>query len=142
MLKALDLTRTKTVELSSDPDKGTPQASRFVIRALDGRLTGILRDKCMEVKIDTTNPDAPPETTLRMYELTYMAVQYGLVSVENFRDAEGNDFTYGTVKRNMGGKSYTAVSDSFLRNIPSDALMELGQEVLDLSEVEETEGKP
>lgn len=125
----LSLDATRVHELSRDPAKGTPEATRFTLGTIDSRVYGKIRDKGTAFKMDPTQLDDEVETTINQEEVNFELCQFGITHWENFQDKEGGDIPFKTIKRNMKGKSYVIVDPDVLCRLPRIDLAELAGEI-------------
>lgn len=139
-VKSLSLGSTRKYELKSDPDKGTPDATRFIIGTLDSRVVGKIMDAATSFFVDQKQLDDEIETSVNNSEKNFQACMYGLKGWENFKDEKNNDIPFKTVKRRHGGASYDAVDPEILKTIPQAFINELANEILKDNVVGEVEG--
>lgn len=139
-VKALSLGSTRTYELQSDPDRGTPNATRFKIGTLDSRIIGRINDAATTMHVDPTRPDDTVETSINNSERFFQACTYGLRGWENLKDDKGNDVAFKTVSRRHGGQSYDAVDENLLKMLPFEVIAELANEILAQNVVSAEEG--
>ncbi len=137
----LSLSATRIFESPLDPDKGTPEATRFTIATLDSRVAGRLRDLGTTVKIDPNSPDDEVETTINMEDVNFQTVQFGVSGWENFVDKERKTIEFKTVGRRLGGKSYEVIDPEVLCRVPTAVIRELADEVRKENELSEDGGK-
>jgi hypothetical protein len=136
--KALNLTRTKTYESNLDPEKGTENATKFVLGALDTRLMTALADKSFEV-VNTADGDQVNKSN--QLTIAYNMVRFGLKGWTNYADEDGNPLEFKSGTANIGGKTYPCVQDDLLARLPLELVMELAGEVQSVNRVDEDEAK-
>ena len=139
-VKALSLASTRVYELRSDPDRGTPDATRFKLGTLDSRIIGRINDAATTMHVDPTRPDDTVETSINNSERFFQACIYGLKGWENLKDESGNDVVFKTVGRRHGGQSYEAVDENLLKRLPFEVIAELANEILSSNTVSLEEG--
>jgi hypothetical protein len=140
-IKALNLSAVRVYESRYDPDRGTKDASRFTIGALDSRTSGRIRDQATRFVVDPNAADEEVETVINTSEVNYQRVQYGLKGFENFRDDQDNDIEFRTQIKRHGSVPYTIVSDATMKLIPDALITELADEIVRGNELTATEAK-
>jgi hypothetical protein len=124
-LRAINLANTKVVELDTDPDKGTEDASRFTIKTLDSRLCAHLIELARSGTV----------------EALAKVVSFGLVAVENFADVDGNDLKLRMGKENIGGKEYERLAPDVVSKIHFQDQNLLSHEIFAFNKLTETDAK-
>lgn len=137
----LDLDATRVYELKRDPDRGTPEATRFTLGTIDSRVYGKIRDKSTAFKVDPKAPDDEVETSINQEETNFETCQFGITHWDNFVDPKGVEIVFKTIKRNMKGKSYTIVDPEVLCRLPRADLSELATEISKENDVTEDDAK-
>lgn len=136
----LNLEATRVYESKYDPDRGSPEATKFHIGTLDSRVSGKLKDMATTVKVDPKRLDDEVDTTINMEDVAFQTVQFGVVGWENLMDDAGNPIEFKTEGRRLSGKSYKIVHSEVLYLIPGAVIRELADEVgkaNNLTEVQE-----
>lgn len=139
-LQGLTKASTRLFESAKDPDKGNPNATRFKLAFIDSFVTAYLKDKLTSFEADP-NDATKVVSVYSPNEIHIETVRFGLKGWENFKDEEGNDIEFKTVKRRMGGRSYDVVSDELLGNLPMSLIEELAVEIRRLNIVTVAEAK-
>jgi len=139
-IKALTLAATKTHELSRDPDKGTPQATRFRLGVLDSRVIGHLRDNSATIQYDEGDRSRV-STKVNNSAVEFETVQFGLKGIENFKDDAGNDVPFRTVKKTLGSRQYDVADPALVAQLGIFDIHELAFEITRINDVTETEAK-
>lgn len=140
-IKAINLTKTKSHELSFDPAIGTEDATKFTIGALDGRVFAVLKDRATALPVSAfTNPEGAM-AALNMNQTNFDIVVYGLRGWLNFQDDSGADVPFRTVTTNLAGKQYITADPELVRLLPEEALSELANEIMDMNAFTEEERK-
>jgi hypothetical protein len=129
-IKALKLDAVHKYESVYDEDRGTDQATVWLIGTLDSRTAGRIKDQTTRFVVDANAPDEEVETAINTSEVNYQRVQYGLKGFERFRDEAGNDIAFETVSRRHGGQSYKIVADTVMQKIPQALIDELAGEII------------
>ncbi|MFO1157275.1 MAG: hypothetical protein U1E60_00395 [Reyranellaceae bacterium] len=132
-IKALTLSSVKLIESESDPAKGTADATRFTIGAIDAFVSAYVFDRTLTF----TETDAGGIATaqVKMSEANLEAVRFGLRGWENFKDQSGNDVPFTTSDRIVMGKKYVAVADDCLALLNQDLVRELAAAIRRINEV-------
>ena len=68
-------------------------------------------------------------------------VRIGLLGFSNFKDKDGNDVEFTTKSKEIGQRSFKIVSDNIINIIPIDIIIELGGEILKITNLTEQEIK-
>jgi hypothetical protein len=136
----MNLSVEKVFVFSGDPDKGTDKATRFKYGTLDSRILGILQDKATSVKVNPSAPDEDVDTQINSKAFQFEVVQFGCRGWDNFKDDEGNDIPYDTIKLNRGGKSYKVVDPDILASVPGIVLEEFAAKIMAANEMAPEEG--
>lgn len=137
----ITLETTRDYVSAYDEAKGTPEATVFSIGTLDSRIFGLIRDKSTTLQVDATSQNDEVNTQINANEVAFMTVQYGLRGWKNFRDSQGNDIPFKTVKRNHAGQSYVVVDPQILKRLPAAVVVELANEIRTDNEMTEIETK-
>ncbi len=124
----LSLEKTRQYESDLDPDKGTPEATKWTIKTMDSRVMGKLKDLSTTVRVDPSSPDDEVDTTINMEDVNFQTVQFG-VEFENFVDEDKRPIVYKSVGRRLGGKSYQIMDPDITSRIPGNVISELADEV-------------
>lgn len=131
-----------TFESDLDPDKGTPQASKFILKTLDSRVYGMIQDEGASYRIDTRDPNPEEvESAVAYNGVLFMTCQFGIADWRNVVDAEGNEIEFKTIKKRMGGATYEIVDPSVLSRLPNKVISELSNEITRRNRLTDTEGK-
>lgn len=135
----LTLATTRDFQSKSDAAFGTPEATTFVLGALDVFVASNIFDKNLTVMRGATGQ--PEGTRFHFNEVMLELARFGLKNWRNFKDSDGNDIPFATQKRIVNGKEYTVASDTSLAMIPFPVLMEIGMEVEKVNNVTKVEAK-
>lgn len=135
---ALNLASTWEFVSELDPAKGTEEATRFRLGALDARVMAHIRDLATSV---TARSVEAGDVRINMASMLFAAAQFGLRGWTNLRDSAGNDVPFRTVDRVVGGKTYKVVAPELLELLPFDVVQEIGQAVLDGNSLSKEEAK-
>ena len=129
-----------TIDYTLKEDKEDPTV--WVIGVLDSLLQSKLFDLGMVYKY---NPDAPAdsvaEAKLNIGEQDVEYVRFGLKGIKNFKNKDGNDIKFSTIKKVIGETEYTIVSDETLKCIPKYAIRELAQVIAAENKIKDEERK-
>lgn len=138
-LKGLNLTETRKVASKYDTEEDQNERTLFEIGTLDSRIAAMLRDKGTTVTVNPAAMSDEVDSQINMNIVNFEACVYGLKGWERFRDENGDDIEFRTVKRNHGGVSYKVADPACVKLIPGAVIQELGQEIMkdnDLTEIE------
>ena len=133
--KAINLAKTKTIELESDPEYGTDAATKFTIGALDGRVLSLIKDKATGIPMSTFGGGGDGMATLRMNEMNFDIVVHGLKGVDNY------DVAFTTTQKQLGGKTYLVADPDFVATIPDEITGEIAEQILNINTLTEEERK-
>lgn len=136
--KAINLTRTKEFESTLDDARGTENATKFVLGALDTRLMTSLADKSFET---ITTADGDQVAKANQLTIAYNMVKFGLKGWTNYTDEDGNPVEFKQGTTNVGGKAYPCVQDDLLARLPLELVMELAAAIQDVNSVSEQDSK-
>ena len=128
-IKGIKIGQEIDFESDHDDAKGTPEATVFKLRVLDGILLGHLVDKAGSAQ-KAGDMEAAREI-----------VSYGLGGWERFRDDDGNDIAFKTVKRMVGGVEYPAIHTDALKLIPVPVQFELSMAIINANRLTKEEAK-
>lgn len=134
-IKAVNLAKTKQYESDFDDDKGTEQATKWLIGAIDTRLLSLIKDKSTAIPMSVFGGGGDGMASLRINEMNFDVVCYGLKAVSNF------ETTYTTTERVIGGKKYVIADPDFVATIPDYIIDELATAILEINTITETERK-
>lgn len=142
-IKALSLSKTWEFQDPDDPDFGTPEASTFILHALDSRVMARLKDGAARVLVDPNRPDDEVETIINMEDMNFQTVQFGCEGWDKVIDPEipNTLLDYETEPRRLGGKSYKIVSSEVLARIPLSTIRKMADDIRVKNELSETEAK-
>ena len=138
-IKALTLASVKNVELSSDPDRGTPEATVFKIGVLDSRVIGYLRDSQATIQYDEGDRSRV-STKVNNASVEFETVQFGLRGYTNFKDEKG-DVPFKTIRKSIGSSTYAIVAPEVVSLLSVFDIHELAYEITRINSVEEAEAK-
>lgn len=135
-IRVLPLGSTKVVELSSDPDKGTANATRFTIRCLDSRQIGWLKDKFVTFSAADAATggngeeagsimDAEAKQHVPINDVAFATCSLGIAGWENLFDADGKAVEFKETPFRLGSKTYQSVMPRLLNLINPADLSEL-----------------
>ncbi len=128
-IRGLNLGQTWDYQSDKDPDKGTSEATTFVLRTLDSRVMGYLRDGVAKVFVDHNKPDDMAETQINMQEMNFQTGQFGIDSWTNLIDTDGSPIEFRTVSKRLGGKEYKIVATDVMCRLPIAVISELAEEI-------------
>lgn len=123
-----------------DPAKGTDEATKFLYGSLDSRILGILQDRATSIKVNTSAPEDDVDTQINSKAFQFEVCQFGIKGWENFKDRDGNDIAFRTIKLNRGGKTYKVVDPAILSQVPGVVLEELSGVIMAANQLSEEEG--
>lgn len=107
----------------------------FKLGTLDSRIMGKLRDDATSFAVNPLAPEDEVDVSVGQNTLYYLACQFGIKGWSQFRDIDGNDIPYRTMKRNVAGRSYVIVADEVLRCVPQQVIAELGAKIIEQNDV-------
>lgn len=129
-IKALNLKQTKVVELDSDENKGSAEATKFTIGALGTQAM-------MAIASSTMSGNQDMEMAM-----AYNAVRLGLRNVEGLLDENGKEVKFTTEKAAINGFTFhKAASAEFLEVMPVQAISELAAEIMSFNTITEADEK-
>ncbi len=137
----LNLGSTRAFESTHDPDKGQPEATKFVLTTLDSRVMGKIRDRAATMRVDPTRPDDEVDTSINIEDVNFMTAQFGITGWENFRGHNGEDIDFKSVGRRLAGKSYVIVDPEVLARVPLAIIREIADEIRKDNELDEQDEK-
>ncbi|WP_089289491.1 MULTISPECIES: hypothetical protein [unclassified Azospirillum] len=129
---------TRIHESDSDPDKGTPAATRFVLGVIPARILARINDKA------TRFEGMPGGGQLKMdfsaHATCLEMLRWGLKGWENLLDAgTGQPLAFET-REELDGNIRTKVpTDACLTAVPGDLRMELANAIRDFNTVTRTD---
>jgi hypothetical protein len=130
----------------NDPSRGTERkpvieegATVFLIGQLDVFLMGRIYDQASTLTRNDENDEVGLKTNLNLTNID--AVRFGLRGWRNFRDKDGSDLPFATVKRRCNGRDYQVVTDACLKFLGIQLVQELAHEIKTRSEVSQAEEK-
>lgn len=137
----ISLAAERVHESKFDSAKGTPDATKFTLGTLDGRIYGRLKDSATSIHVDPTKAEQDSvTTTINSNDVAFNTVVYGLRNWENFI-VDGKDVKFKTSKRNHGQHSYTVADPELVKLIPHAVLLELADEIRKDNDLDEDEEK-
>lgn len=134
-LKALSMDKTIEFQSSLDPDKGTENATVFVIKALSARQVAKIRDKSTKFRTDGKGDET--DILMEMHTANYEFVRHGLKEWRNFQDENGNDALLEM--ETFEGRE--VVKHSSMDRLQSDVIQELAARITGFNSLEEDEVK-
>lgn len=140
-IKALKLDTVRRYESIYDGDRGTEDATIWLIGALDSRTSGRIRDAATKFTVDPNATADEVTTSINTSEVNFQRVQYGLKGFENFKDPDGNDVKFETRVVRKGNVSYTVVSEDVMALIPDAIISELADEIIKSNELTPAQAK-
>jgi hypothetical protein len=132
-IKALTLSSVKVIESDSDPARGSADATRFTIGAIDAFVSAYVVDRTLTFTENDAGGIALAQ--VKMSEANLEAVRFGLRGWENFKDGHGNDVPFTTADRIVMGKKYVTVADEGLALLSQDLVRELAAAIRTINEV-------
>jgi hypothetical protein len=131
---------TITFESKFDPARGTEEATQFTLGTLTARVQVYLRDQATKFKPDPEN-EANVIAEFLPNASSYETVRFGLRGWERFRDEDGNDLPFSTVKKQVGGVEYEVVSEDTMDALPIDVIREIAEKLNEVNALTEVEAK-
>jgi len=125
-MKALSKTFSPVV-VELDCDKDDPK-TRFTIAPLRNSVYRQIEDRTASVDTASKEGALDIKAGTRQIEL----VRYGLVALEDFCDADGNEVKLET---DMTSGNVTKVRMSFIDRLPRPALVELANKIAEITEL-------
>jgi len=134
-IAALTMSAVKTIESVLDPAKGTPDATKFTIGAIDTFVWTYVHDRTL---VFGENEETGKQTAqVKLNEVNLELVRFGLKDWANFKDEKGNDVEFKTVERFVMGKKYQVVADDCLLRFDVMLVREIANAIRDINEVKE-----
>jgi hypothetical protein len=105
-----------------------------MLRVLDSRVIGILKDKSTKLSIDPTRPDEEVATQVGQNDFYFQVCQLGIT------DETENFIKFSRAKRNIGGQSYEIATSDYVGKIPDYVIAELAEVILEGNSISADEG--
>lgn len=132
MLKGMRLSETADFISQFDEAKTEEEgATVFVLGVLDSNVLAHIGDA-------TTNVI---NMKFEASRAAYMTVQFGLRGWRNFKDEDGGDIPFKTVKTTVGGREYQTVSPKTMDNLPPQIIGELANKIRETNTLTKDEVK-
>lgn len=112
----------------------------FKLGTLSSRLLAHLRDEATSFVPDPSNPETVVAKFLPNHS-SFETVRFGLKGWENFRDVDGGDIPFKTVKRSIAGVTVDAVSDDTMDQLPLDVIRDLSNAIVEGNQLSEEAAK-
>jgi hypothetical protein len=138
-IKALTLSSVKVIESDGDPAKGSADATKFTIGAIDAFVSAYVLDRTLTFTENDAGGVAIAQ--VKMGEANLEAVRFGLRGWENFKDDRGNDLPFATADRIVMGRKYVAVTDDCLALLGQELVRELATSIRTINEVTADDAK-
>ncbi len=138
-IRALTLSSVKVIEAENDPAKGSADATRFTIGAIDAFVSAYVFDRTLTFTENEAGGVATAQ--VRMSEANLEAVRFGLRGWENLKDDRGDDVPFTTADRIVMGKKYVTVADDGLARLSQDLVRELASAIRSINEVAPDDAK-
>lgn len=140
--KAINLTKVKTYQLNSDPDKGTDNATTWTIGALDSRVLATIKDRATAIPMSAlSGANSEATATLNINQTNFDIVVFGLKGFLNFQDDEGKQVEYKSTNTTLGGKTYLTIDPSIVSRMNADDIDELATQIVEFNTMTEPERK-
>lgn len=140
-IKALNLVKTKEIELSFDDAIGTDAATKFTIGALDTRVFSIIKDKATALPVSAFSNPEGAMASLNMNQTNFDIAVFGLRGWKNLKNDFDEDIAFRTTTTVMGGKSYITADPELVMTLPEDAIAEIATAVMDFNALSEEDRK-
>ncbi len=136
------LTKAATVKYESqyDPQRGNEGATVFQLGTLDCFVAAYLQDNMAEFTPDLSDASGV-RTVTKINQSRIDVVRFGLKGWENFKDQDGNDIAFRTVKKSLMGREYQVVPDELLAMLDPKVVTELAIKIRRANTVSEEEEK-
>ncbi len=131
---------TRDFQVNADPGKGTPDATVFELGTLTARVQVYLRDQSTKFKPDPDNEGEVIAEFLPNFS-AFETVRFGLRGWTNFKDEDGNDIKFKTVKKVLSGREYDVVEEAAMDWLHADVIRELSEELTKVNTLSEKESK-
>ena len=139
-IKALSLSATVDYESNFDSDKGSPEATVWILGAIPQQAYAHIKDKGSNIKQSQTNP-TDITVDFKANDIAYDMVCLGLKGFRNYKDEPGGDIVFKTQKVKYGNNLLDAVHPDIMNALPLDVIRELCFEIRKLNELSEVEAK-
>lgn len=138
-IKGISVSYSEKYESDLDPDKGTPQATKFIISPLPSRIIAVLNDN----RTQFVQNDDTKETAIKVNanEKAFDFVRFGLKGVENLLADNNTPVEFKTVNKYFAGGNHSVVADSVLDAIPLEVVRELADRIYDISNLTPEQAK-
>lgn len=140
MIRGIDLVTTTRYTLKRDPDKDTPDASVFLLGAIDSRVMARIRDASTNI-VYNKNDDATITSNVNVNDMRFRTCMYGLRGWEKFADTAGKPLEFRTLKEMIGGIDYQYVDPEILRQVHPEDLRELADAIMEMNDVTVADAK-
>lgn len=136
MLKALKLDSVIKYESDLDPDKGTPKATVFEVKALSARQVARIRDDSTRF---SSGGGEDADIYIAMNSANFEFVRHGLKGWKNFSDSDGKEAVFKTEADKKTG--LTVVTEDSMNYLPSDLIAELAGVITGFNQLSEEDAK-
>ncbi len=137
-LKSVDLTGTDTFEIDSDPDKGTPAATKFHFRRMTPRLEAWVKDQATSF---TEGSDGETVGHFEPNKACIATVMVGLTGWTNFQNSAGTPVPFSTKKANVAGVDLEMPDKKTFDHLTLEWIRELSGKMNGVNEVAPEEVK-
>lgn len=136
-LKAYSLAQSREIQSTLDSAFGTPEASTFVLGAIDVFVNTAIFDKSLKF----SSNDGGDVAQVMLNEMNLEMVRFGLKGWRNFKGVDGNDTPFQVSNRTVLGKTYQVVSDDCLQMLGIELIRELAGEIRKFNSLSKEEAK-
>lgn len=121
-VRGVQLSKVLKFVSETDPEKGTPGESVFFFSPLDGFQSAHIGDNMVGFE---QGKNGEQMTKVNMGRVSFDTVQFALTEAQNFIGEDGLPIEIARVPRQIMGKTYMAVSDGVMKQIPGPLLQEM-----------------
>lgn len=132
----------RSEEYVLEGERGSADPTVFVLGALDGRIMAYINDAVTKFEMDGKAKGAAPDPVFRLGTRRWLLVKYGLRGWRRLCDARGQEVAPSFDQVPHGKRSYQAVPDMIIEQIPEHAMTELAEAIANQNELTEAEQRP
>jgi len=129
------------IEYISEHDKDGTNPTVFQIGVVDALTIAKIEDGLTVFTIDPKNPESKTDTKLSTGKRETELVRAGLKGWKNFKDKNGNDLPFETIKQRATGKTVEVPNDTTLGRIPVVVFKELANVIYNQNKLSDEETK-
>ena len=140
-IRGLSLNDTAEYQCDVDPDKGTPDATVWIIGTLSSRVIAYINDNVTEFSPNQDGDEVSATAVISSNKMAVERCRFGLRGWRNLLDCDGGQIEFKSEKAHIGRFWEQAVPYNLLDKIPLEVLLELSERVRKQNVVEDQEAK-